>query len=610
MIYCLFGLSLLVTPFLLVLRNHLLYFHDDNRRWTGVTLTGMPWYQTFATIDRPDWVLYNRSTRWLLAFTQGFLLFFIPFLVVTAFYSGLQVWLNAMDSIDRQNAVIRELAAYQQAIEQRIKPFKGLLKWQFVLSLAIFGLTIAAPALGRLQLSKYIGKTTRWLGRFYFVLSLFSLFTFFGARQVGEEQAKAGALRVQIDATDHRYRDAFNRSVEKAIQQATDEISAALKADETEDSRQKMEDDVEAANAAALALQRDFPGFKQAVDIGEFQKAKDRSDWSNAFAALAQIDRQLDELQPPSGWPANAPEWPVDPQPVSPAGGGGPGGGNNPAPAPEATPHTPASGPQQTPTQSSRLVFPSAEERGNWSQASAEHVQKAVSEPAAATIEGEAVKNISAEPRSNTYRLYRSVIRKAVSAALYHGYEKVRIILSQNPMVAAIADGIYLETIGPSTNEITDRVMKTGTGRAKKPAEKITPKEALIKADKHLDALQREMMAHNRIAEQMKQSLTKDLENLQNKKAEQEQRIREKEQRERAAREAKIAEERRIKQAREDAFNRRRIDEARGYSENKNSDFGVECTCLCGGVPMWTRWVASEAMCRSLCPTGAPCRGW
>lgn len=214
MVYIFFIISFVLYFYFQALDKHLKYFHESKKDETVFSVLSSPKKYIFLSNWRPNWVLSHKGYFWYQRIIESFLYFSLPFLFCTGFYSFAQYIINSYDNINEITMTIEQLYSKYEIIKIRINPYIFLLKWLFPLGIVLPILGVIFPIVFKYRFSNYLQKTRKLIFRTYYVVTVFSIFTFWSANEINRQNKIIAEIAQKIDENSKEIRRLGNKAAQ------------------------------------------------------------------------------------------------------------------------------------------------------------------------------------------------------------------------------------------------------------------------------------------------------------------------------------------------------------------------------------------------------------
>jgi hypothetical protein len=244
MVYIFFSISFLLYFYFQALDKHLKYFHESKKDEKIFNVLKSPKRFVFFSNWRPNWILSHDGYFWYQRIIESLLYFLLPFLICTGFYSIVQYMINSHDNINEVTMSIEQLCSKYKFIKERIDPYLYLLKWLFPLSIILPILCVLFPFVFNYRFSNYVNKTRKLIFRIYYIVSVFSIFTFWSAQEVNRQNNVVASLASKIDKNSKEIRKLGNKAAQVYSEAIAQEVLKSKDLKEILNNIQNVEDQI------------------------------------------------------------------------------------------------------------------------------------------------------------------------------------------------------------------------------------------------------------------------------------------------------------------------------------------------------------------------------
>ncbi|WP_373549122.1 hypothetical protein [Haliscomenobacter sp.] len=460
MVYFIFLCSTIAYLGLRIAQNFLDYYDADSSIKSSFRNKDNLINFTVLASKKPNWVIANPKFRWHRLATEVLLFLLMPLMAASGFFSILQTYFNYIYTVNPETT-IAEIEHMIDTIKHHTSPLHFLNGLGMYASLFILLLGLMFPLVRRVKIGRKFSQVRKFVFSTYYVLCVFSFFTFFSEQELLRQEDLSTKLEANIKKTKDRYKGLARKAAAVAAEEIANQmlfepvVMKLIRQEEIiEEEKKENGYPYETASWRAVEVFNGFledllekQNWQKRLNLKEIgggydpsQKGKDLDDlipyWEpdgpdpkpNKPSTLAAKPPHTTEDSPKKDQPdpkINGPRGPTDP-PVQ---------GNVSTAKPVKTAST-------TPVVNTDEVkyFTTA----NWSEAGADRIEANIKEQ-----EAKVVKNRSTTTSKNK-SIYVSGVKKITSAIVFNLFEAVKEIALESPVFSAVADAVYIKAVGPS----------------------------------------------------------------------------------------------------------------------------------------------------------------
>lgn len=174
--------------------------------------------------EKPDWVIINPKSKWLRVMMEIMFFMLPPLIFASSFFALLETYINNFAYEFNSETTIGEMETAIQKIKHWTNPFSFMNGLGLAAGLAILFLSALFPILRRAKIGQRFSRARKLLFTSYYFFSILSLFTFFGAPILLEQEIIRKKVEVKIETIKSKYNDNIYKIAEQVAEEVIDEI--------------------------------------------------------------------------------------------------------------------------------------------------------------------------------------------------------------------------------------------------------------------------------------------------------------------------------------------------------------------------------------------------